>query len=56
MYRLRPVNPSFHCLLRVGFGLVLAGVIGLPAWAGEIHDAVLAHDLRRVRQLLLEKP
>jgi ankyrin repeat protein len=38
--------------LAVGCGLWLAA----GATAGEIHDAVLAHDVDRVRQLLLEKP
>lgn len=30
--------------------------MSLPVLAAEIHDAVLAHDLDRVKQLLLEKP
>ncbi len=42
--------------LRWASGALLAMALPLALSAGEIHDAVLAHDLARVRQLLLEKP
>lgn len=44
----------FACPL-IWAGLALALAVA-PLRAAEIHDAVLAHDLDRVRQLLLEQP
>ena len=42
-------------VLQLGLALLAATRVG-SASAGEIHDAVLVHDIERVRQLLLEKP
>ncbi len=41
---------------RASWLLCLAPWLALAAVAGEIHDAVLVHDINRVKQLLLEKP
>lgn len=45
-------SPSGRRWVAIGCSILLAA----GASAGEIHDAVLAHDMDRVRQLLLEKP
>ena len=46
-----------HALARrAGWLLCLAPWLALSAFASEIHDAVLVHDINRVKQLLLEKP
>lgn len=50
------VREPRHLARDVSWLLCLAPWLALSAVAGEIHDAVLAHDINRVKQLLLEKP
>lgn len=49
----RPARSCYTRLWSAGLALL---VLPLALSAGEIHDAVLAHDLDRVKQLLLEQP
>jgi len=51
------MTSRLQCLRASGPGVVLLALaLPLALSAGEIHDAVLVHDLERVKQLLLEKP
>lgn len=53
---LMPSQRQSSRTVRAAGRVLLTFALPLALSAGEIHDAVLAHDLDRVKQLLLEKP